>query len=237
MAGKLIVFEGIDGSGKSTQFRLICDRLNAEKSNFRCITFPRYQHESSALIRMYLNGAFGKDPDAVNAYAASSFFAVDRYASFVQDWREYYESGGLILTDRYTTSNAIHQGAKLNADERREFFKWLYSYEFDLMRLPKPDAVFYMSIDAELASSRLKSRQKKTKTNADIHEQNLAYLESCTQSGLQAAKQYGWHIIDCAGGKTADGTSRASKLERTQEDIHGEVFNLLMRYTRGCDVR
>lgn len=219
MHGKLIVFEGIDGSGKSTQFKMICDRLTAEKTDFKRIVFPRYSEPSSALIRMYLGGEFGSDPDAVNAYAASSFFAVDRYASFIQDWREYYESGGLVMTDRYTTSNAIHQGAKMDTGEREAFYRWLYDYEFKFIGLPEPDLTFYMNIDVPLAVKRLASRQAKTDTKADIHEQDLSYLESCAQSGMQAAGQLGWQIIECV----KDG------IERSIQDIHNEIYKAIHR--------
>ncbi|MCL2629012.1 MAG: thymidylate kinase [Oscillospiraceae bacterium] len=212
--GKLIVFEGIDGSGKSTQFDLICDKLEEQGQEFRRLRFPRYEEPSSMLIRMYLGGDFGKNPDDVNAYAASSFFAADRYASFVQDWGEYYKNGGLVLTDRYTTSNALHQGAKMENEKRKLFFDWLYDYEFKLIQLPKPDFVFYMNIPVKLAAERLSSRQEKTGTHADIHEQDLSYLESCAQSGLMAAKQYGWFIIDCV----------QNGQPRSTDDIHGEIY-------------
>jgi len=213
----LIVFEGIDGSGKSTQFDLLCERFSAEKRDFRRIRFPRYEEPSSSLIRMYLGGEFGNDPDAVNAYAASSFFTVDRIASFLQDWKEYYGSGGLILTDRYTTSNAIHQGAKLPIDKREQFFKWLYEYEFELVGLPKPDFVIYMDIDAHQSSMRLSRRQSQTGTSADIHEQDIAFLDQSAKSGKQAADYYGWHKIKCFDGD----------VERSVDEIHAQVYNLL----------
>jgi thymidylate kinase len=143
--GKLIVFEGIDGSGKSTQFQMICARLESEGRAFQKLSFPQYSEPSSALIRMYLAGEFGKNPDDVNAYAASTFYAVDRYASFRKVWGAYYSSGGLILTDRYTTSNAVHQASKVSDHMRKDFFRWLYEFEFDLMGLPAPDDVFYLT--------------------------------------------------------------------------------------------
>ncbi|MDR2590060.1 MAG: deoxynucleoside kinase [Oscillospiraceae bacterium] len=217
--GRLIVFEGIDGSGKSTQFKLMCDRLNDEDIVYKRIFFPRYEEPSSALIRMYLAGDFGKDPDTVNAYAASSFFAVDRYASFVQDWRDYYKNDGLILTDRYTTSNALHQGAKMVSTERKKFFDWLYDYEFNLIELPKPDAVVFIDVDVELAAERLNTRQKKTGTSADIHENDMKYLASCVDSGRHAAKQFGWYIVDCSG----------QNAKRSENDIHSEIFNELFK--------
>jgi len=215
--GKLIVFEGIDGSGKSTQFRLMCKRLEAEGRDFRRIQFPRYDEPSSALIKMYLSGDFGKDPDAINAYAASSFYAVDRFASFVTDWQSYYESGGLILTDRYTTSNALHQGAKMPFGKRKDFFEWLYDHEFDRFGLPRPDMVLFMSIDASLAADRLRSRETETGTDADIHESNLAYLSACAESGNEAALQYGWAVIECSRDKAG----------RSESDIHNEVYERL----------
>jgi dTMP kinase len=213
-SGRLIVFEGIDGSGKSTQFKLMCDRLKGEDRDFRRVVFPRYDEPSSALIKMYLAGDFGGDPGAVNAYAASSFYAVDRFASYVQDWRGYYESGGLVLTDRYTTSNALHQGAKMVSEEREGFFKWLYEYEFDLIGLPSPDLVIYMDIDAELAGTRLKRRQTETGTSGDIHEKDAVYLSNCAQSGRQAAAQYGWHVISCV----------RNGCERSEAEIHREIY-------------
>jgi len=215
--GKLIVFEGIDGSGKSTQFEMICKRFSDEEVNFKRLVFPRYSEPSSTLIKMYLNGEFGDNPDSVNAYAASSFYAVDRYASFAQDWREYYNNGGLILTDRYTTSNALHQGAKIDSGERELFFKWLYDYEFNKIGLPSPDLVIYMDITAEFAATRLKRRQSETGTNADIHENDMTYLKSCAHSGKHAASIFGWQSINCVEN---DG-------ERDLNEIHSEIYSII----------
>jgi len=211
----LIVFEGIDGSGKSTQFKLLSDRLSGEGHLFKSLVFPRYDKPSSTLIKMYLAGDFGNDPDCVNAYAASSFYAVDRYASFVQDWREFYESGGLILTDRYTTSNALHQGAKMAPGQRELFFKWLYEYEFDQIGLPAPDMVLFLDIDAQFAARRLRVRESQTDTDADIHEKDMVYLKNCAESGRQAADRYGWQRILCV----KDG------IERSKDDLHVEIYN------------
>ena len=215
--GKLIVFEGIDGSGKSTQFEMMCKRLSDEDRQFKRLVFPRYSEPSSALIKMYLGGDFGDNPDSVNAYAASSFYAVDRYASFIQDWRDYYKNGGLILTDRYTTSNALHQGAKITPEQRESFFKWLYEYEFNLLGLPAPDLVVFMDIDAESALMRLERRQTETGTDADIHEKDIAYLHNCAQSGKQAAAQFGWHSISCL----------KEDVERDVNEIHSEIYDII----------
>jgi dTMP kinase len=215
--GRLIVLEGIDGSGKSTQFKLLCDRFSRENRDFMRLRFPRYNEPSSALIRMYLGGEFGNDPDAVNAYAASTFFAVDRFASYMLDWRKYYNDGGLILTDRYTTSNAIHQGAKLPFEQRRHFFKWLYDYEFTLMGLPAPDLVIYMDIDADSAGRRLSRRQTETGAAGDIHENDAVFLDQCAKCGVEAAEYYNWKSIACL----------SENRERSEEEIHREIYGLV----------
>jgi dTMP kinase len=215
--GRLIVFEGIDGSGKSTQFKLLCERYERERKEFMRLTFPQYSEPSSALIKMYLAGEFGEDPNAVNAYAASSFFAVDRFASYIKVWRSYYKNGGTIVTDRYTTSNALHQGSKLPAGDRPEFFSWLYRYEFDLMELPKPDIVLYMDISAQKAAQRMRARETATGTNSDIHERDIEYLKKCSECGRMAANHFGWNTISCF-----DGDRPRSELE-----IHEEIVHLL----------
>ena len=217
--GILIVLEGIDGSGKSTQFEMLCERLAGEGRDFMRVRFPRYNEPSSALIRMYLGGEFGDGPDAVNAYAASSFYAVDRFASFIQDWRGYYESGGLVLTDRYTTSNAIHQGAKLPQEKREQFYRWLYDFEFNLMGLPEPDLVLYMDVIVGVAARRLAQRQAETGTAGDIHEKDMAYLEQCALSGKQAAEVCCWEKIPCC----------RENRERTEDEIHLEIYDLVVQ--------
>lgn len=210
MQGKLIVIEGIDGSGKSTQYRCLCERLEREGADFRRVTFPRYDEESSALIRAYLRGDFGSRPGDVNAYAASTFYAVDRFASFRTDWGAYYEAGGTVLCDRYTTSNACHQGSKLPEGERQAYLNWLYHFEFDLMGLPKPDLVVYLDIEVETAKTRMAERERATNTSADIHERDAAYLQSCLAAGRAAAAHYGWRVIRSGA--------------RSVEDIHEEIY-------------
>lgn len=215
--GKLIVFEGTDGSGKSTQFSLMTDRLRAEGQDFRTIVFPQYSEPSSALIRMYLGGEFGKKPSDVNAYAASTFYAVDRYASYHTVWGEYYRSGGVIISDRYTTSNAVHQASKEPDESRAKFFQWLYELEYEHMELPKPDLVVYLDVPTEITERLMRKREASTHTSADIHEQNLDYLRLCRKTGLEAAAFYGWTVVHC--GK--DGEMRSI------EDIHEEIYRLI----------
>ena len=217
--GKLIVLEGTDGSGKSTQFKLLTQRLLDEKTPFKHAVFPRYSEPSSALIRMYLGGEFGTKPSDVSAYAASAFYAVDRYASYKQDWGQYYEQGGVIVSDRYTTSNAVHQASKMAPEEREPFFRWLYEFEYEKMELPKPDLVIYLDVPTELTGSLMRKREAETKTNADIHEQHMDYLRLCRSTGLEAAECYGWNRIQCA----KDGKMRSI------EDIHNEIFALVMK--------
>ena len=158
MAGKLIVFEGTDGSGKATQTALLCSELDRRGIPYRRLEFPRYSEDSSALIRLYLGGAFGSDPGDVNAYAAASFYAVDRYASYKQDWGAFYESGGLVIADRYTTSNAVHQTSKLPAGERRAFLDWLFDFEYGKLGLPAPTRVLYLDMPTELSEQMMRRR-------------------------------------------------------------------------------
>lgn len=215
--GKLIVFEGTDGSGKSTQFGLLTQRLEREGRAFRRLRFPRYDQESSALIRMYLGGQFGSDPGAVNAYAASTFYAVDRMASWLQDWKQDYEAGQLFLADRYTTSNAVHQGSKMEPADRDAYFRWLYDLEFEKMGLPRPDLVILLDMPIELTRQLMRKRESDTNTQADIHEQDLTYLAHCRESALEAAKHFGWTVIRCA----RDGAIRPI------EEIHEEIYAIV----------
>ena len=221
--GKLIVFEGTDGSGKSTQFSLLTKRLQAIGKEFRTMVFPQYSEQSSSLIRMYLGGEFGSRPSDVNAYAASTFYAVDRFAAYKKVWGRYYEDGGIMLSDRYTTSNAVHQGSKVPQEERNEFFRWLYDFEYGKMELPQPDLVIYLDVPTELTGQLMRKREADTNTNADIHEQHMDYLKLCRSTGLEAAEFYGWHIIHCA----KDGKMRSI------EDIHNEIFALVQSVLEG----
>jgi len=217
--GKLIVLEGIDGSGKSTQFKMLCSKLEETGTEFKRIVFPQYSEPSSALIKMYLGGEFGASPDDVNAYAASTFYAVDRFASYTKTWKSYYAKGGVLLSDRYTTSNAIHQASKVSEGERKAFFDWLYDFEFGLMGLPEPDAVIYMDVPLETAVRQMRKREAETHTKGDIHETDNSYLSKCCECGIQAAEHYGWKKIRC----TTDGIMRPA------EEISNEIFRYIMQ--------
>ena len=216
--GKLIVIEGTDGSGKSTQFKLLTDRVTAEGHRFQKLVFPQYAEPSSALIRMYLGGEFGTNPSDVNAYAASAFYAVDRYASYKKVWGEWYENGGLVLSDRYTTSNAVHQASKEPVEKQGAFLQWLYEFEYDRLGLPRPDLTIYLDVPTDFTEKMMRSREAATNTKADIHEQDLNYLATCRRTGRAAAAFYGWTVIDCV----KDGVMRSI------EDIHEEIYRHVM---------
>lgn len=156
--GKLIVLEGLDGSGKATQAKLLAEHLAAQGVPVQKITFPDYASDSSALVKMYLAGQFGQHPDDVNAYAASSFYAVDRYASYKTSWGSFYEQGGVIIADRYTTSNAVHQCSKLPQKQWEEYLHWLFDYEFRLLGLPAPDRVIYLQVDPAVSQRLMTQR-------------------------------------------------------------------------------
>ena len=212
--GKLIVIEGTDGSGKSTQFRLLTERLAQNGQSFQQLEFPQYKEPSSALIKMYLGGEFGTNPSDVNAYAASAFYAVDRYASYKKVWGQWYEDGGLVLSARYTTSNAVHQASKEPEETQGAFLSWLYDFEYNKLGLPCPDLVIYLDVPTDFTEKMMRSREAATNTHADIHEQDLSYLATCRRTGKAAAKFYGWTVVDCVRGGQM----------RSIEDIHEEIY-------------
>lgn len=219
MKGKLIVIEGLDGSGKATQTARLFDTLTAKGVNVRKVSFPNYESDSSAPLRMYLSGKFGSSPDAVNPYAASSLFAVDRFAGYKSDWGSLYDGGGTILADRYTTSNAIHQCSKLPEDKWDCFLEWLFSYEYDLMEIPAPDCVIYLRVDPEVSQELLSKRYDAHEEKKDIHERDVEYLKRSRRAADYCAKKLGWVTVECV----ADGKMR------TIDEIAAEVAERLDR--------
>ena len=217
MKGKLIVFEGTDGSGKATQTKLLCRRLEQEGRSFRKLDFPRYQEESSVLVRKYLRGDFGKKPEDVGPYAASAFYAVDRYASYKEDWGAYYEQGGLLIADRYTTSNAVHQASKLPVQQRREYLDWLFDFEYRRLGLPVPDLVLYLDVPTKLSEEMMRGRGLKSGDASDIHEQDEEYLRRCRENAQWVVDYCGWEKLDC---------TREGRL-CSVEEIHQEVYRRL----------
>lgn len=214
MRGTLIVLEGTDGSGKATQAKLLLQSLETRGIPCREIDFPRYGNPFAEPVSRYLQGALGSKPGDVNAYAASTMFAVDRYASYKEDWGIFYESGGVVVANRYTTSNAVHQASKLSGTERKAFLDWLFDLEYRRLGLPEPELVLYLDMPTEAASRLMRSRERETNTRADIHEQDGEYLRRCRESAREIAGELGWTVVNCAA---ADG------FPRTPEDIHREV--------------
>ncbi len=198
--GKIIVIEGLDGSGKNTQARLLCDALS-KKYSVKRLSYPDYDSQSSALVRMYLDGELGDNPMAVNAYAASSFYAVDRIASYLKYWKSDFEDGMNFVFDRYTTSNAVYMLSKLEEGEKDEFLSWLEDFEFSKMGLPKPHKVIYLDMPTEISQKLMSKRYEGDESKKDLHEKNVDFLKTCRVNALFAARKLGWTVIECSDGE------------------------------------
>ena len=222
MNGKLIVIEGLDGSGKTTQLNLLVNKLKQKNiKNIKQIKLPDYDSDSSSLVKMYLAGEFGKSPEDVNAYAASAFYAVDRFANYKTKWKADYENGTLIIADRYTTSNAYHQATKLPESEWKDYFKWLRDFEYNKLGIPEPDMVIYLDMPIEISQKMMTSRYNGDEEKKDIHEANVEYLQHCRKAAKSAATQLGWSVIDCAD----------NDMPRSIESIGDEIENLITKFT------
>lgn len=217
--GKLIVIEGLDGSGKSTQLELLKSRLNNSGIDFSAISFPDYESNSSALVKMYLSGEFGKSPTDVNPYAASLFYCVDRYASFKTKWGNDYNNGKIIIAGRYTTSNAIHQTSKLDDSLWKPFLDWLYDIEYKKVGIPKPDLVIFLDMPVEVSQKLLTGRYKGDESGKDIHERDVDYLNNCRRAAKFVADYSGFKTVNCANGDSP----------RTINDISDEIFSLVIK--------
>lgn len=216
MSGKLIVLEGLDGSGKATQAGLLAESLENLGRRVRKVSFPNYESDSSSLVKMYLAGEFGKDPGDVNAYAASSFYAVDRYASYRKDWGAFYQSGGIVIADRYTTSNAIHQCSKLPEEQWDDFLDWLFDFEGRLLGIPVPDMILYLQADTGTSQQLMSGRYHGDESRKDIHESNLEYMNRSRRAAEYCADKLGWKRVQCI----RDGAMREI------EDIHRDVLKI-----------
>ena len=196
--GKLIVIEGLDGSGKSTQAPILAEALRKRGKEVREVSFPDYQSESSALVRMYLGGEFGTRPGDVNAYAASAFYAVDRFASYKKEWKDFYEKeDSVVVATRYTSANEIHQLAKLERDSWEDFILWAEDFEFHKMGIPRPDMVLYLNMRYDIALSLVTGRSESTGQKKDIHELDTAYMARCHEAAAYASEKLGWKNIVC----------------------------------------
>lgn len=213
---KLIVLEGLDGSGKGTQTRLLCDTLRAEGKTVRLIDFPMYERDSSHFVRLYLSGGLGKNPADTNAYAASMFFATDRYVSYRTDWeKDYRDPDTVVVANRYTTANAYHQLAKMDKAAWDPFLDWLWDFEYHKLGIPEPDQVLFLDVPQTLSDANVLKRSGETGQSLDIHEKDHAYLAACRVAALYTAGQCGWTVIPCAA---PDG-----KTQKSREEIAAEI--------------
>ena len=219
--GKLIIFEGLDGSGKGTQTDLLCQALRAKGEEPMQITFPDYESDSSALVKMYLSGQFCQKPDDVNAYASSTFYAVDRFASYKTRWGDFYRRGGLVVSDRYTTSNAVHQCSKLPPMHWDGFLEWLFDFEYKKMGIPAPDAVVYLSVEVEVSQRLIAERYHGDTNKMDIQEKDIEYLARSRAAAEYCARKLGWERIVCT--KEENG----QRVMRSADEIHAEVMDRL----------
>lgn len=213
--GKFIAIDGLDGSGKGTQSEILVERLKREGERVRVLSFPMYESDSSLFVRMYLEGKLGSKPSDTNAYAASMFFATDRYVSYRTDWKKDIDDPDtIVVANRYTTANAVHQLSKLPEDEWEKFLAWLWDFEFGKLGLPEPDLVLYLELPPKLSLSLVKSRSSSTGQKMDIHELDTAYMDKCYEAALYSCKKLDWCQIKCYKGDEI----------RTREDIAEEIY-------------
>lgn len=220
--GKLFVIEGTDGSGKQTQFNLLKEHLTKEGIKYKTVSFPNYDSPSSSLVKMYLSGEFGENAKEISPYVASTFYAADRYATFQKEFKKYYEDGGIILADRYTTANMIHQAGKImDKAERKKYLEWLFDFEFNLYKLPIPTKVFFLNMPTEKAQELIKNRENKFSHNSekDIHERDAKHLLDAYNAACDLAKEYNWNEVKCV---------KDDKI-RTREDIHNEIYSSVIK--------
>ena len=216
--GKLFVIDGTDGSGKQTQFQKLQERLDKEGIEYKTVSFPNYDSPSSSLVKMYLSGEFGENAKDISPYIASTFYAADRYATYKKDLEEYYNNGGLILADRYTTANMVHQAGKISDEKEREkFLDWLWDFEFNLYGLPVPTEAFFLNMPPEYAFKLMENRKNKFthEDKKDIHERDKNHIIDSYNAACSLVDKYNWYEVKCV---------KEDKL-RTIEDIHEEIYN------------
>ncbi len=221
--GKLFVIDGTDGSGKQTQFEKLKERLTKEGIAYKVVSFPNYDSPSSSLVKMYLSGEFGKDAKKISPYIASTFYAADRYATFQTGYQDYYENGGIILADRYTTANMVHQAGKIeNKEERKKFLDWLWDFEFNLYGLPVPTEVFFLNMPVEKSIELMENRENKFThdTQKDIHESDKSHLIDSYHAACDVAKDYNWYEVQCVKDNQI----------RSIENIHEEIYDEIRKH-------
>lgn len=221
--GKLFVIDGTDGSGKQTQFDRLKQRLKQDNIDYKVVSFPNYDSPSSALVKMYLSGEFGSNAKDVSPYIASTFYAVDRFATYKKDFENYYKNGGIVLADRYTTANMVHQAGKIDdLNERDKFLNWLEDFEFRMFGLPRPSEVFFLNMPPEKSLELIKSRENKFSHTQvkDIHEKDANHIISSYNAACYVSKKYGWYKVDCI----KDGELRSI------DDIHNEIYEEVKKH-------
>lgn len=221
--GKLFVIDGTDGSGKQTQFQKLQESLTKDGIDYKVVSFPNYDSPSSSLVKMYLSGEFGENAKEISPYIASTFYATDRYATFQKGYKKYYEDGGIILADRYTTANMVHQAGKIKDEgEREKFLNWLWDFEFNLYGLPVPSEVFFLNMPIENAVDLIKNRENKFthQDKKDIHERDINHLKDAYEAACDVSKKYNWYEIKCVKNNEI----------RTIEDIHQEIYNEVKKH-------
>lgn len=216
MAARLIVIEGLDGCGKQTQATKLTNRLNENGIRAKYISFPNYESKSSSLVKMYLNGEISKNANDVNLYAASSFFSMDRYITFKKDIKSFINDYDVLVCDRYTDSNAIYQMAKSDKSEWEQYLKWLYDFEYEKLRLPRPTATIFLYIPLNISQKLMEQRYKKDSGKKDIHEKDMKFLNACTQTAFYLCDKFSWTKVNCL--------SKEDKL-REIDDISCDVYN------------
>ena len=223
--GKIFVIEGTDGSGKQTQLKKLEERFKNQNIDYKVVSFPNYDSPSSSLVKMYLSGEFGLDPKQISPYVASTFYAADRYATFKKDLEDYYNNGGIILADRYTTANMVHQAGKITEiKERERFLDWLMDLEFGIYKIPKPNEVFFLNMPPKFSEELMKERENKFSHSQekDIHEKNPKHIEESYNSACSLVKKYKWYEVKCI---------ENDKI-RTIDDIHEEIFNEVLKHIK-----
>ncbi len=216
--GKIIVIEGLDGCGKSTQLEVLGNKLPKMGVNCRTVSFPNYESAACSPVKMYLSGEFGTNPGDVNAYAASTFYAVDRFASYKCDWEDFYTSGGVVVCGRYVTSNAVHQCSKLPENQWSAYTDWLYDFEYNKLGIPKPDAVIFLSMPPEMSEKLLMNRYMGDGDLKDIHEKDLEYQRKCQEAARFSAQYNNWKVIDCTNNNGL----------RSIDDISREILDIVL---------
>lgn len=222
--GKLIVIEGTDSSGKETQTRKLYERLEKEITNVRKLSFPNYKSPACEPVKMYLAGAFGDNALDINPYPVSTMFAIDRYASYKMEWEKFYQDGGIIVTDRYTTSNMVHQASKIeNIDKKNEYLDWLEELEYSKMGIPRPDLIIFLNMPTETATELMAQRKNKITGEdiKDIHEKDISYLKKSYENACNIAKKYNWLEIKCVE------NGRLKTIDEIGEEIFSVVKKIL----------